>query len=245
MTLIASAAAATFVAGVPGTAHALPQIQVDKLLNFGQVAVGETKDLTLTVTNNGDPLIEEDTALATNIISGQPSDAQFTLTASTCFLFNFAGGQSCTFTYKFAPVSPNAAAASVPITVSYFQDVDPGAGQTFEQVTKQFSVTLVGNALCGGQTPTKFGTPGDDVIDGTSGNDVFAGLGGDDLIKGNGGNDIICGGSGDDVIQGGVGRDQLFGETGGDILKGGKGRDTCIGGLGIDRAKRCERVGSL
>ena len=48
-----------------------------------------------------------------------------------------------------------------------------------------------------------FGTPGDDVIDGTTDPDVIYGEGGDDLIRGLEGGDALSGGDGDDILKGG------------------------------------------
>jgi Ca2+-binding RTX toxin-like protein len=67
------------------------------------------------------------------------------------------------------------------------------------------------------------GTPGNDVLVGTSGVDVICGGGGNDTIRGFGGNDVIFGGLGNDTIYGGGGND---------VLVGGIGQDTihaCIG----------------
>ena len=66
--------------------------------------------------------------------------------------------------------------------------------------------------------------------------DVIAGLAGRDTIKGLGGNDTLCGGNGKDKLLGGKEKDKLV---------GGKGRDKCAGGASTDRARSCERVGSL
>ena len=62
---------------------------------------------------------------------------------------------------------------------------------------------------CMGRTVTHPGTPGDDVLRGTPGNDVFLAGSGDDTIFGLGGNDRICAGAGDDVVKGGKGRDRI------------------------------------
>jgi uncharacterized repeat protein (TIGR01451 family) len=92
-------------------------------------------------------------------------------------------------------------------------------------------------------TPTIAGTPGDDVITGTSradvivtftGNDrVFAG-GRADLICTGGGADFVFGDSGGDTVIGGSGPDRLVGADGGDLLKGKNGRDRLKGNAGND-----------
>lgn len=242
-----AALTAGMLATIPTAAQALPQIQVDKTLNFGQVPVGEFKELDLTVKNNGNPAVEEDTALGLFVAlpPGPPADTQFEVTANTCVVVNLQGGQSCTLTVRFTPQSADPTAATQPFFVQYAQDVDPTAGQDLQLVFRQASVTLVGNVLCAGVSPTIVGTLGNDDIVGTAGNDVIAALGGEDTVKADGGNDIVCGGGDGDLLSGGKGKDKLYGEGGSDVLKGGKGTDACIGGLSVDRAKKCEKVGSL
>ena len=78
---------------------------------------------------------------------------------------------------------------------------------------------------CDGLKATVVGTPGDDVLSGTSGRDVIVGLGGDDQISGGGGNDVICGGDGDDKLVGAAGNDLVLGEAGNDKLVGTSGND--------------------
>lgn len=99
---------------------------------------------------------------------------------------------------------------------------------------------------CEGLVATIVGTDGDDILDGTSEDDViFAGAGadringlaGDDVICGGEGNDILIGGADDDTLVGGEGRDQVLyaGVTRGvvvDLERGlatGAGRDTLKG----------------
>jgi RTX calcium-binding nonapeptide repeat (4 copies) len=89
----------------------------------------------------------------------------------------------------------------------------------------------------------KFGTNGDDTLDGTDDGEVFFGFGGNDTIFGRGGKDVAFGGRGDDLIFGGNGKDHLFGRSGNDALVGeadkdhllgGRGRDLLLGGPGKD-----------
>jgi predicted extracellular nuclease len=89
-------------------------------------------------------------------------------------------------------------------------------------------------ATCNGLPATLIGTPGDDVIDGTNGDDVIVALGGNDTINGGNGNDVICGDGGNDTLNGGNGIDLLFGGFGNDTLDGGHDPDTLNGGSGID-----------
>jgi hypothetical protein len=79
-----------------------------------------------------------------------------------------------------------------------------------------------------------FGTPDDDVLNGTNGNDILFGFRGDDEIFGFRGNDTIFGGRGDDMVDGGAGNDALYGQRGNDVLLGGDGNDELDGGRGHD-----------
>jgi Ca2+-binding RTX toxin-like protein len=55
-----------------------------------------------------------------------------------------------------------------------------------------------------------FGTPGSDILKGTSRMDGFYGQGGNDVIYGYGGNDAIAGGTGNDKLYGGTGQDTFL-----------------------------------
>jgi len=97
-------------------------------------------------------------------------------------------------------------------------------------------------------------TAGNDVIQGTAGNDGgvatpvnalagadrFCGLAGNDVYNGGGGADRAVGGDGNDQLSGGGANDRLVGGNGADRLNGGAGRDTCVGGAGTDTQSGCE-----
>ncbi len=79
-------------------------------------------------------------------------------------------------------------------------------------LTDTGNVTVaVGNNLSGGN--------GDDLLNGTAGNDNLSGGTGQDTLNGSAGNDILNGGNGADKLTGG---------TGNDILTGGSASDTFI-----------------
>jgi len=78
------------------------------------------------------------------------------------------------------------------------------------------------------------GTPGDDRIRGTSGDDVIIGLGGKDRISGRGGSDVACGGDGNDSLRTRNGKDKLDGGAGGDRLSSSGNDDILFGGSGVD-----------
>jgi uncharacterized protein len=86
------------------------------------------------------------------------------------------------------------------------------------------------NTTCNGLQATIVGTIGNDVINGTNGNDVIVGLGGNDVINGGNGDDVICGYAGNDTLNGGSGNDTLLGSYGTDTLNGQNGLDTLDGG---------------
>jgi Ca2+-binding RTX toxin-like protein len=96
---------------------------------------------------------------------------------------------------------------------------------------------------CKGQTATVYGDASNNVLIGTPGRDVIAGVEGNDRIRSGGGKDLVCGGTGNDRLKGGGGKDTLLGQAGRDLLAGGGGRgDVCKGGPGRDLVKRsCER----
>jgi len=101
--------------------------------------------------------------------------------------------------------------------------------------------------------PFAIATPQGEEINGTTLNDILAGLGGDDFIfagdgddkiYGDDGNDELNGGRGSDLIFGGAdddkvladdGDDKLYGNDGADRLQGGGGSDLIYGGLGNDK----------
>jgi Ca2+-binding RTX toxin-like protein len=74
------------------------------------------------------------------------------------------------------------------------------------------------------------GSPGDDVVIGTRGDDTLYGGAGDDTVLGLAGNDVLYGGTGKDGLNGGRGEDALYGGTGDDRLRGGFGNDLLDGG---------------
>lgn len=88
-----------------------------------------------------------------------------------------------------------------------------------------------------------FGGSGGDMIFGFEGNDLIHGGGGDDLIAGyynsntlygDHGDDTVVGGTDNDDLFGGFGNDELRGESGNDFLAGNEDHDLLSGGEGDD-----------
>ncbi len=79
------------------------------------------------------------------------------------------------------------------------------------------------NIIVGGP---KNGQPYRGKLSGTPGNDVMVGTSGKDEIAARGGNDVICALEGKDEIEAGAGNDTMTGGAGADQFKGGAGTDT-------------------
>jgi Ca2+-binding RTX toxin-like protein len=75
---------------------------------------------------------------------------------------------------------------------------------------------------------------GDDVYEGTSGDDVIYGRKGNDQLDGWHGNDFLDGDAGDDRLEGLWGEDTLVGDVGNDWLSGAWDADRLFGGAGND-----------
>lgn len=80
----------------------------------------------------------------------------------------------------------------------------------------------------------KYGSTGNDTINGTAENDTLYGWRNGDDATSPSGNDKLYGKRGDDQLFGGTGNDILDGGAGNDTLDGGEGADTMIGGKGDD-----------
>ncbi|WP_259649685.1 VCBS domain-containing protein [Shewanella sp. MBTL60-007] len=106
---------------------------------------------------------------------------------------------------------------------------------THEQIADD-SITIVGsdniNNLIFGSTNNDLltGANLDDRIFGREDNDILRGLAGNDELVGGSGNDNIEGGDGNDFVIGGIGDDTLDGGIGRDYLSGGQGNDSLDGG---------------
>ena len=105
------------------------------------------------------------------------------------------------------------------------EDVEALVGSPGDDVLKGSSVR---NALEGGG--------GDDHLDAGSGDDTLSAGPGADYASGGSGDDLLTGDDGADTLAGGDGGDTLSGDEGDDALDGGAGPDALAGGGGVDRA---------
>lgn len=101
----------------------------------------------------------------------------------------------------------------------YFAEVDGEA--TVDEIRLDDGTTITPDNLV-----YLLATEGDDVIQGSDGDDDIDGLGGNDRIYGNAGNDTLAGGPGDDRLYGNAGDDTLDGGPGTDWLYGHDGNNT-------------------
>ncbi len=83
------------------------------------------------------------------------------------------------------------------------------------------------------------------TISGTPGNDTLVGTVGDDSISGGRGNDTLTGNAGNDTLDGGQGADLVDGGPGNDLITGVDSADTVTGGLGDDTIELSGNIGSL
>ncbi len=74
----------------------------------------------------------------------------------------------------------------------------------------------------------------DDLVIGSSANEMLEGGVGNDDLRGQDGLDYVSGGEGNDDLDGGAGNDNLNGGNGDDRLDGGTGADEIYGGMGND-----------
>ena len=91
-----------------------------------------------------------------------------------------------------------------------------------------------GNVIIAKKGVTTYGTACDDVIAGTTGNDIIHGLGGDDEIMSTSGADSVYGGDGHDEIYTSTGADLVMGGAGDDFIMGGPENDIINGEAGDD-----------
>ncbi len=119
-----------------------------------------------------------------------------------------------------------------------FDDILVGAqgGDPIGDTDAGESYIIFGSSDFGMPPSSIDGTPGDDTLVGTAGNDTINGFGGNDRLLGKDGDDTINGDAGNDFLTGRAGDDDLFGGADDDILRGDAGADDLDGGAGTDTA---------
>lgn len=90
-------------------------------------------------------------------------------------------------------------------------------------------------ATCGGKAVTIFAQPGEQFVFGTPGDDVIQGSEGAEEIYADAGNDTVCALGGDDHVQGDDGADTIYAGGGNDnVWLVDRTRDYADGGSGYD-----------
>ncbi|WP_210183404.1 VCBS domain-containing protein, partial [Methylobrevis pamukkalensis] len=106
---------------------------------------------------------------------------------------------------------------------------------TIDGVNELVEGTSLDDVLSGGSyADSIYGFDGDDVIVAGSGKDKIYGATGDDHVTAGSGDDIVDGGADDDTILGGSGDDEIDGGDGDDWINAGSDDDTVLGGDGDD-----------
>ena len=215
--------------------------------------VGAEADLSVTKGDDADPLDVEQMLTYTIVVSNAGPDLATgvtvtdTLPAEVGFDSVTTSQGTCTEDDDevVCDLGDLASSATATITIQVMPEEDGDITNLVEVAGNETDPDLTNNTaaetttitdapFCNGVAATIVGTSGDDVLNGTSGDDVIVGLAGNDIINGRGGNDIICGGRGDDDLSGGGGQDLLKGGQGADILAGNGGADELRGGRGTD-----------
>jgi uncharacterized repeat protein (TIGR01451 family) len=274
-----------------GTAAAMLGVLVLLMLVYsgGAIAVVGDTDLALTKSDSPDPVVQGNNltytirvqntgandASAVSVTDNLPSqvdyvssnptagNCQHTGSAVTCDLGQVNAGTTVTITIVVK--AKHSGAISNTATVASVNDTNATNNQDTEAtvVSKPGKPKKVKPSCA---TPTIAGTPGDDVLTGTSHGDVIVSYGGNDQVFAGGGGDLVCtdggadtvfagssgdtviggggpdrlvGGDGGDLLKGKNGRDRLKGNAGNDTLNGGKKRDRCKGGAGHDTLLSC------
>ena len=133
----------------------------------------------------------------------------------------FEEGETYTGRYTYERTGPNSGT-----TITYYDDGDQCTDNiVFESTTTGTSSYSCNDGSTGTGPWQLVDIPGDDILNGTAGNDTLPGTTGADTINGHDGNDILHGLGGDDTLNGNDGDDELHGGAGADMLNGGPGGD--------------------
>ena len=229
--MVVDATGVPFVAQIRVSAPRIMTVEAEEF-SIADLSVAGTgtgaRTATFTVKNNGPRPSAGDAPLPISV--GLEAPAGLTVTAAS------GDGWSCIVAAAATCTRPGSIAngATAPtIAVSYGTGAAPAdpakatvsAGLTFDPnpANNATSVNLV--PFCGGKAATIVGAG---AINGTPGDDVIVGSAGNDVINGGGGNDTFCAGAGNDVVRGAGGNDTFVevDDAGADTIDGGGGTDT-------------------
>jgi uncharacterized repeat protein (TIGR01451 family) len=251
LTLGALTAALIALTGLPGGASAAPgptDLSVSKSDSSDPVVRGSNFTYTIQVKNLG-----ANDATDVTVVDPLPAQVDFVSAAAssgtcqqqaktvTCNLGTVLAGATATVTITVKADRQGTASNVATVTTTQL-DANTANNQDTETTTilNRGQAKKV-KASCA--TPTISGTPGNDILTGTSRADVIRAFAGNDQVFGGGGRDLICadlgadlvsGGPKGDTVIGGGGPDRLIGNTGGDLLRGKSGRDRLRGNFGND-----------
>ena len=241
--------------GMLRTAGVLLVISLALIVPAGAAAA--TSDLSVTLSDSADPVIEDttfslnvavtnggpETATAVELLVELPNRLDFVAAISqqgsctnqgkkiTCALGGLESTATTSVEVRVTPTRPDAYVSSA--TVSSL-DTDPQPANNTATVTTT-AIAKPAAPTCGGEPATVLGSGGDDQLVGTEKRDVIVALGGNDVVRGLGGNDLICTASGADTIRGEAGADVIRSGGGNDAIKGGDDNDLLRAGGGDDR----------
>jgi len=213
-------------------------------------------DLSVAKSDNPDPVSAGDTIAYTLRVANEgPSESRETtvtdvLPAGVSVQGIDAGQGSCTRTEQTVHCQLGTVPAGATRTVTI--RVTPSrAGRIVNRATVRGNVsdrvasndsaseaTRVrgGGPGCAGARATIAAVPGR-ITFGTPGRDVIVGSTAGDRIRARGGNDLICARGGRDTVGAGAGKDRILGQRGGDLLLGQRGNDRLLGQRGSDRGR--------
>jgi hypothetical protein len=212
--------------------------------NEGAGAAGcDTIDGTAATSVEADPHLVFGLTAPSSVFTGATAAVRATLernSAGDAPAPNLTPPTPVAFATTLGTVAPSATTAGGVATAGFAAGETPGTA-TFTATLDGASATAQTRILSRPGPPQGtpgdddlFGTGGDDSILGGAGNDVINGAGGDDELDGGTGDDELRGAGGDDRVIGGPGTDELHGGHGSDRLEGGEGADELKGGLGAD-----------
>src|SRR5580765_3645490 len=151
----ASALATALLAAMPSAAHAHAHFTAGSG-DFGNVVVGSSKEITVTITNTGDGVLYDGADEAVSVDDNSSSDPQISREGTTCNR-TFAKGDSCTYTFKFSPTTSGPTSYTYPFQLIYSTQSAPGNNDGTVTQSLSIQLTGVGALLCNGLVSTVTG----------------------------------------------------------------------------------------